>query len=116
MSKLAEMIQAAQTNARRCVMTPIASFTSSVNEPPALTSQVHYVYSLKAEFGCNATVQYGAKSDLDAKLKLVRRQVVEAIFGEFREDIYAIQRAFINYDADKAVELVGAMYKRMFDV
>jgi hypothetical protein len=115
MSKLSEMIKAAQTNERRCVMNPLINFASSATDLPAL-APIHYVYSFKAEFGCTATVQYGAKGELDAKLKQIRRQVVEAVFGEFREDIHAINRALMNYDTDKATELVGIMYGKMFDV
>ena len=116
MSKLAEMIRASQTNERRCVYTPIASFSSMVEDAQPRIQPMHYVYSLKAEFGCNATVQYGAQGELDAKLKIIRRQVVEEIFGEFREDIYAIQRALMNYKTDEAIELVGKLHERMFDV
>lgn len=117
MSKLSEMIQASMTNERRAVVTPVASFTSIVESPnSAQLSPIFYVYSLKAEFGCSATVQYGAEGHLNSKLKVVRLQVVEAIFGEFREDIHAIERALMNYDTDKAMELVGKMHNRMFDV
>lgn len=116
MSKLSEMIRESQTSERRCVMTPIMRFTSTMTEIPACLSPIHYVYELKAEFGCKATVQYGAKGELDTKLRIVRKQVIDAVFGEFREDIYAIQRALFNYDTDKAIELVGDLHHRMFDV
>lgn len=117
MSKLASMIQAAQTNERRHVMTPLVSFKTSVESPPSLASSpMYYVYKLKAEFGCNATVQYGDQGELDAKLRVIRHQVVNDVFGEFREDIYAIQRALMDYDTARATELVQAMYVRMFDI
>jgi hypothetical protein len=116
MSKLSEMILAAQTNERRYVFTPLIKLASSVVPEPHLTYPDHYVYSFKAEFGCNATVQYGAKSELETKLKVIRRQVVEEVFGEFRDDIYAIQRALMDYNTDQASELVSAMHDRMFNV
>lgn len=117
MSKLAFMIQASQTNERRHVFSPLVDFKSSVESmPSAMHSPMHYVYKLKAEFGCTAIVQYGNQGELDSKLRTIRHQVVNEVFGEFRDDIYAIQRALIDYDTVKAAELVQAMYVRMFDI
>ena len=116
MSKISEMIRASQTNERRHVFTPLIGFASSVASEHPRLSQSHYVYSFKAEFGCHATVQYGAQGELETKLKVIRRQVVEEIFGEFRADIYAIQRALMDYNTDKASELVSNLNERMFSV
>lgn len=117
MSKLASMIQAAQTGERRHVFSPLVNFKSSVEELPSLNySPMHYVYKLKAEFGCNVTVKYGNQGELDSKLRMIRHQVVNDVFGEFRDDIYAIQRALADYDTGKAAELVQDMYVRMFDI
>lgn len=116
MSKLSEMIRATQTNERRCVLTPLIEFSSSVGPEHPRLLPTHYIYSFKAEFGCNATVQYGAKGELESKLKVIRRQVVEEVFGEFRENIYAIQRALMDYNTEEATELVGNLYERMFSV
>lgn len=117
MSKLSEMIRASQTNERRCVMTPLMSLTSIMESPNTdRLSPMYYVYSFKAELGCEATVQYGATGELDAKLKVIRRQVIEAVFGEFRDDIHAIQRALMSYDTQKASDATDELYRRMFEI
>lgn len=116
MSKLSEMIQAAQTNERRHVMTPTASIDLTVSEANSpLCQPNHYVYDLKATFGCTAVIQHNS-GEVQAKLKAVRRQVVDHIFGEFREDIYAIERALFDYDTKTAQEHLNKLMQRMFDV
>lgn len=116
MSKLSEMIKAAQTSERRAVIEPLIDFRTTVERAGPASYPEHYVYNFKAEFGCSATVKYGAKGDLDQKVRMIRRQVVEYIFGEFREDIHAIERALFDYDTQAAEKLVGDLYRKMFDV
>lgn len=115
MSKLAEMIQAAQTNERRHVFTPLIDIRSEVH-PVNRARPDHYIYELKAAFGCNVTIKFGDHGEADHKLKMIRRQVIEAVFGEFRENLHEIQRALANYDCAAATEAVKDLYDRMFDV
>lgn len=72
--------------------------------------------SNESGLGCNATIAYGDSAGLEKQLKAIRRQVVELCFGEFREDIYAIQRSLMDYKVDEARELTSKLYDRMFDV
>lgn len=115
MSKLSEMIQAAQTNERCHVFTPLIDIRSEVKPTPPCVYPEHYIYELTAKFGCNATVRFGDNGELDQKLRMIRRQVVEAIFGEFRENIHEIQRALADYDCATATSAVSDLYDRMFD-
>lgn len=116
MSKLSEMIQAKQTSERRHVMAPMPALVDIDYSCTALPGDpLHYVYEMNVTLGCQAVIRQGS-GDADVKLKVIRRQVVEAIFGEFREDIYTIERALMNYDTDKAAQAVSDLYRRMFDV
>lgn len=116
MSKLSDNIHAAQTNERRHVMTPLSSFSVSSQEvPTARCSPMSYVYKVEATFGCSVIIESDKKA-VENKLKAVRRQVVEEIFGEFRKDIYSIQRALFEHDTTKALEAVGTLLQNMYEV
>ena len=116
MSKLSDRIRAAQTNERRHVQTPLMALSISSQEvPAAYSSPTAYVYRMEATFGHHSVIAFNEK-DADLKLKAVRRQVVEDIFGEFRGDIYAIERALFERDVDTALQAVGTLLQNMYEV
>lgn len=116
MSKLSGMIRAAQTNERRHIQTPLLNLQISSEEvPTAYSAPMAYVYRMEAIFGHHSVIAFNGK-DAELKLKAVRRQVVEDIFGEFRNDIYAIERALFDRDVDTALQAVGTLLKNMYEV
>lgn len=115
MSKLAEMIQAVQTSERRRVMSPLVAIRTSSVEPRNCSFPEHYVYTLTATFGCNATLEYNDPCAVQV-LAQVRRQVVDEVFGEFRENFTEIERALFNYDNEAARKALNSFRQRMFEV
>lgn len=115
MSKLSEMIQAVNTRQRVPVMSPLVAIEASVEANAPATYDQCYVYNLKATFGCTAVLKFEDPRQSDI-LRGVRKQVVDEIFGEFREHLHAAERALYNYDTEAALKALQALRNQMFEV
>ena len=115
MSKLISEIHAQQTNIRRAVLPPV-SFVTEVKDT---WTQFDHLYEYEI------SVLLGVRVAVDAKegkvgdvTKRVRRQIAELVFGEFREDLVALERiAFEVNDSDTREQLfkvIDQINKKMF--
>ena len=116
MSKLAEQIKAVQTNERHAQRSPVINIVAGSSEIPPLGSRAeHYRYELTATFGCTAIMEFGTPS-VQGILKEVRRQVLDEVFGEFRQNFNEIERALFDYDNEAARKALQSFRQRMFEV
>ena len=53
-------------------------------------------------------------SALHEAIQRTKQQVIEAIFGEFRQDFRIIERHLYNYEFEEAATAVRAMEQKMF--
>jgi hypothetical protein len=60
--------------------------------------------------------QLGSDDALSEAIYRTKRSVIEAIFGEFREDFMRIQNALYDRDFQKARTLLVAFENKMFEV
>lgn len=51
---------------------------------------------------------------LQEAIKRTKQQVIEAIFGEFRQDFRLIERNLYNYEFEQAASALRVMERRMF--
>lgn len=79
---------------------------------------LRYRVGCKIEASCVVSplsgLSYGDKGE-EATYR-VKRQIIEAIFGEFRNDIMRIHSALNDYDVDSARDLLSTLERNMFDV
>lgn len=118
MSKLSENLKAYSTGARYAKPPKLdsVSFKSNSYELPS--------YCMEYTLECNITTKFFVKAgafDAQATNEIkyatdkAKRQILEEIFGEFRQDLYNLDVALYNQDYRKARELLDGVMKNMFD-
>jgi len=78
-------------------------------------------YRIEARFGVNCITSDELLSDsfgevLTLSVERAKRQVIEAIFGEFRPHFRRIEHAIYNHDIVEAAKLLHEMEEQMFTV
>jgi hypothetical protein len=80
--------------------------------------QVVKVYRIGVTLGCQAVVNEIDAIDnpesLPAAIERTKRQVIEAIFGEFRQDFMMVERALYDRDFQKAREYLRVFEDKMY--
>lgn len=78
------------------------------------------VFKIGVTLGQTAMVteleQLGSDDALSEAIYRTKRSVIEAIFGEFREDFMRVQNALYDRDFQKARTLLVAFENKMFEV
>lgn len=119
MSELAKAITANVTTYRQAVSPLLGEMFRADVEHSRPQLGTGMVYSIKATFGANVLItdQELASNDKSVSLAVERtkRQVVEAVFGEFRPHYRMIEKAIYERDMEKASKLLHEMEKQMFD-
>lgn len=114
MSKLAKLIEAESTGKR---FAELGSYSDMIQVHSSY-SNVPYgtEYSIRASFGAKVSISDEVVSTLGTQhvIGKVQRAVTEAVFGEFREPLHAIQSALWKRDYHKVEELVSALERQMF--
>lgn len=118
MSKLSENLKAYSTGARYAQVPKLdfVSFENNSYELPPYRIE----YTLECKIGTKFYVEAGISSAQTAnEIQFItykaKRQILEEIFGEFRQDIYNLDVALYNQDYQKAKTLLDCVMKNMFD-
>lgn len=118
MSKLSENLKAYNTGARYAKPPKLdfVSFKSNSYEMQPYLMQ----YTLECNIGTKFFVEAGVSTAQTTNaIKYVtdkaKRQILEEIFGEFRQDLYNLDVALYNQDYQKAKALLDGVMKNMFD-
>lgn len=116
MSQIVRAIEASDTGSRKIIndsFTPlfqdVFSIKSEVRSDLTLVGQVYKV-GVTVGATCVVTEPY----DLTETIKRTKRQVIEAIFGEFRNDFMMIERALYDRDFQKSRALLSEFERKMF--
>jgi len=77
-------------------------------------------YQISVTLGARVTIsdmlqKRDANSDLSAAVERTKKQVIEAIFGEFRTDFRMIEKAIYDRDMNKALDSLYSMERKMFE-
>ena len=118
MSKLSENLKAYTTGNRYSQVPTLncVAFKSTSYEVPPWQVE----YSLECKIGSTFVVQPGnslhdTTVSVQSALYSCKRQILEEIFGEFRQDLYNLDVALYNQDYEKAKTLLNGVIKNMFD-
>jgi hypothetical protein len=78
------------------------------------------LYKIEARIGREILIQDNLASKneqdmLEEAVKKVKRQVIEAVFGEFREDIYLVYQSLWEWNCREAEDRLRKLEQKMFD-
>lgn len=125
MSKVVTAISATQRDQRRILRTGKSQLFQDVfsaresiyADPTYVQTQYRISVTLGSECWVSETDQlFNGESALELAIQRTKRQVIEAIFGEFRVDFRNIERAIYDNNMEEAGVMLHAMEKKMFEV
>jgi hypothetical protein len=121
MSQVVNAITAIKGDRRRLKHTRLFQDVFSVREDIAevqAMTQTQYRVGVTLGSQCWVDDLEQIKNDnaIELAVQRTKRQVIEAIFGEFREDFRNIERSLYDSDIETARVQLHEMEKKMFDV
>ena len=121
MSKVVNAIMAVKEDRRRLKQTKLFQDVFAAREDiQTVTAGTEIQYRISVTLGSQCWVSEMDKLKNDDALVMAvqrtKRQVVEAIFGEFRADFRSIERALYDSDIETARVMFHALEDKMFEV
>ena len=121
MSKVVNAIMATKGEHRRIKQTKLFQDVFAVREDiQTVTAGTEIQYKIGVTLGaqCWVSEMEQLKNDdaLVMAVQRTKRQVIEAIFGEFRADFRSIERALYDSDIETARVMFHTLENRMFEV
>lgn len=121
MSKLVNAIMATKEDRRRLKQTKLFQDVFAVREdiqttPTGAEIQYRIGVTLGAQYWISETEQLQDNNTLVIAIERTKRQVIEAIFGEFRQDFRSIERALYDSNIEEARVMFHALEDKMFEV
>ena len=120
MSQVVNAIVATKSDRRRFKQTKLFQDVFSVREDIQTVAGTEIQYRIGATLGAQCWVSEMEKLNNDDALEMAiertKRQVIEAIFGEFRADFRNIERALYDSNIEEARVMFHALEDRMFQV
>lgn len=112
MSRLANAIEHAQHDER--YVAPVGFDITSTTTASDVGFDTLYHYSIGVRLGRDVMLRREDLSQLDYIKERVRRDIIHWVFGEFQDDLIAIESAIWMRDFDKAKQAVDELRERMF--
>lgn len=123
MSEVVNAIMATKNDKVRYTQGKLFQDVFSVRQDIQQTPLLEYQYRIGVTIGSECWVTpaeiVSSKEGVDPvelAIQRTKRQVIEAIFGEFRVEIRGLERAIYNRDMEAAGVLLHNLEKKMFDV
>jgi hypothetical protein len=121
MSKVVNAIMATKADRRRLKQTKLFKDVFTAREDiqtlsPGTEIQYRIGVTLGSECWVDELEQLKSDNALTEAINRTKRQVIEAIFGEFRADFRSIERALYDSDIETARVMFHALEYRMFEV
>lgn len=126
MSQLVKAVMGADTGKRKTIgafsplFQDVFSMHESIQEVHNVDLHIAKLYKIGVTLGNTVTV-----SELDCvsngnavseAIERTKRSIVEAVFGEFREDFYRLESAIYDRDFQKARSLLTEFQRKMYEV
>lgn len=123
MSKIIEAVKATQTG-KQIATDPLFDSLAIVKSEFKKNSDYHVgtEHRISVTLGTNViinesqTIRENSGEIITEAMKQIRKQIAEAIFGEFRQDLYLINQAIWNRDFYAANQILNDLEKKMFEV
>ena len=126
MSQIVNAITYFDTGERKCINQRTSKLFQDVFDAKSQwkesghSSSVAKIYKIGVQLGCNVAVEDHPNKDMGEELQLAvertKKQVIEAIFGEFRTNIRELEKALYDYDYETARVLLHRLEDQMFKV
>lgn len=123
MSNLVKAITATDTGDRKYIKQNTSQlfqdmFSGREEVQTIFSPEIAKVYKIGVTLGSTCMVpeymELANANTLSEAIGRTKRQVIEAVFGEFRQDFRAIERHLYNYEFEEAATALRAMEHRMF--
>lgn len=116
MSKLAKELRVDRVNSKRVMAPPsLLSDMLKVDETVGYVSPAYREYNLAIRLQCRAMLPEDDAKAMEYAIKNAKLSMIEAVFGEFREDFYRIRNALYEQEYHKAQELLHTMQQKMYE-
>jgi hypothetical protein len=121
MSKVVNAIMATQEDRRRLKQTNLLRDVFAVREDiqtvaPGTEIQYRIGVTLGAQCWVSEVEKLRNDDAVVTAIERTKRQVIEAIFGEFRQDFRSIERALYDSNIEEARVMFHALEDKMFEV
>ena len=122
MSKVVNAIMATKEDRRRLKQTKLFQDVFSVREDiQKVNAGTEIQYRIGVTLGAQCWVEDSLKNKngddaIEMAVQRTKRQVIEAIFGEFRDDFRSIERALYDSNIEEARIMFHALEDKMFEV
>ena len=121
MSKVVNEIMATKTDKVRYtplngLFQDVFSVREDIQDGQHLETQYRIGVTIGAQCWISDLDRVKSDTALQHAIERTKRQVIEAIFGEFRQDFRMIERAIYDSDTGTAGKLLHEMEKKMFEV
>lgn len=117
MSKLVQAVQATETKWRFAELNTLFNDMVTIEKEYVPTNSIitYGEYRVRAIFGSTTKIHTEQVNEvLPHIIEKVKRAIVEAVFGEFREDFRLLDKAVWERDLDKVSELLQKFEVKMF--
>lgn len=122
MSKVVNAIMATKEDRRRFKQTKLFQDVFNVREDiQEVNAGMEIQYRIGVTIGAQCWVDDSLKNKngddaIEMAVQRTKRQVIEAIFGEFRDDFRSIERALYDSNIEEARIMFHALEDKMFNV
>jgi hypothetical protein len=117
MSRLSEKIEARPTQRhllKKAKLAPVMAYSENRLPSTSVCRQIEYRIGVQLQVQCRVD-----EPDHDAKLirakDLAKANIIEEVFGEFRQPLIRARMELECGDSDVALELIKGVYDDMFD-
>jgi hypothetical protein len=114
MSKLVKAIEDSYASDRVVIESPLFNELVSVKEEYTQEMSLGTIYKIGVRLSSSVVIPDHTPELLPLAVKRTKHQIIEAVFGEFREDFRLIEMALYRREFQKAADALAAFEAKMF--
>ena len=114
MSKLLEALEVRKTGKEFSIFDKYVTITEEYKPFSTYEFNRGTEYRIMATFGARAVIHEDDPTKLEYAVDHTKRSIIEAVFGEFRQDIRLISSYIYDRDTEKALAALRDLDRKMF--